>query len=87
VAQGTSTREGKAGLPLHFTDGDGRMRPLPEVRKIAAAEVEREYLEAVMTAAKDNLSHAADLAGIARQSLTELLKKHGLHRLRFERKA
>ncbi|HET6613033.1 MAG TPA: sigma 54-interacting transcriptional regulator [Kofleriaceae bacterium] len=60
-----------------FRDGD-RIRPLPEARQLSSDDFERRYLEQVLDAAGGNLSRAADLAGVSRQLLTRLAKKHHL---------
>jgi DNA-binding protein Fis len=49
------------------------------VRRLSAEETERRYLEEVLRRARGNLSRAAELSGISRQSLTNLANKHGLH--------
>jgi len=52
--------------------------PLAEARRQAADAFERDYLTRALAAAGGNLSRAAELAGVSRQLLTQLAKKHGL---------
>ena len=60
-------------------DDEGNLRPWLDVRQLATSNIEREYLVEVLAFANGNLSRAADIAGITRQSLTTLASKHGLH--------
>jgi DNA-binding NtrC family response regulator len=60
-------------------DEQGRIRTLPEVRRLVTEGFERRYLERVLEHAMGNLSRAAEIAGVTRQSLTELAVKHRLH--------
>jgi DNA-binding NtrC family response regulator len=65
-------------LVASLCDRSGQLRPWLEARRLAAAEAERSYVAAVLAQADGNLTHAAQLAGITRQSLTVLAEKHGL---------
>jgi DNA-binding NtrC family response regulator len=85
VIHGASSALEKVTLSPRLLDEDGNLRSLPDVRKRAALEVEKEYLEAIFASTGENLSHAAELAGISRQALTELLQKHNLYRRRWVR--
>jgi DNA-binding NtrC family response regulator len=54
------------------------LRPLHEARMQAGDAFERRYLVEALARAEDNVSRAADLAGVSRQLFTRLLAKHGL---------
>jgi DNA-binding NtrC family response regulator len=56
----------------------GPLVPLAEARRTAAERFEREYLVEALEAAGGNLSRAAELAGVSRQLLTQLARKHGM---------
>jgi DNA-binding NtrC family response regulator len=56
------------------------LAPLPEARRAAADDFERDYVSRVLALAGGNVSRAADLAGVSRQLLTRLIAKHGLRR-------
>ena len=64
--------------PMLF-DERGRLRPWIEVRTLATAAAEREYVQEVLQQSDGHLSNAAEIAGITRQSLTIMALKHGLH--------
>jgi transcriptional regulator with GAF, ATPase, and Fis domain len=70
-------RRSTQGVSLH--DARGALRPLPEVRREAADEIERAFLREALRQTDGNLSRAAELAGLTRQALTHLANKHGLH--------
>ena len=76
AADGTSQNRQSEDLMYAPT---GEMRTLPEVRKLMTIAFERRYLERILEHAHGNLSRAAEIAGVTRQSLTELALKHGLH--------
>jgi DNA-binding NtrC family response regulator len=61
-------------------DEAGNLRPWLDARQRAATDIERDYVTEVLRLSEGNLSRAAELAGITRQSLTNLALKHGLHR-------
>ena len=83
----TIVRGGLEGAPARrqtpsivpIRDQDGRLLPLPEVRRHAADSVERVAVEAALEEALGNLTQAAELVGISRQSFTALAQKHRLH--------
>ena len=58
-------------------DGD-RLRPLVEARRLATAAFEREYLQAALAQSGGIVSRAAKAAGVSRQALTQLVRKHSL---------
>jgi DNA-binding NtrC family response regulator len=60
-------------------DGRGKLLPLPEIRRHAADSIERIAVETALKEAQGNLTHAAELVGISRQSFTALAQKHRLH--------
>jgi DNA-binding NtrC family response regulator len=66
------------------TDDDAAMRlrgldlPLKAARELVVASFERRYLEAKISAAHGNMTHAASSMGISRQYLYRLLEQHGL---------
>jgi DNA-binding NtrC family response regulator len=63
-----------------MVDGNGALYSLPELRRKTVDDLERRYIEEALKRADHNLSRAADLAGITRQSFTALAEKHGLHK-------
>jgi DNA-binding NtrC family response regulator len=54
------------------------LRPLHEARTQAGDLFERRYLLEALARAEDNVSRAAELAGVSRQLFTRLLAKHNL---------
>ena len=66
AAPGDPVRDGK------------RIRPLGAARRLATAAFERRYLQAVLDQCGGNMSRAADVAGVSRQALTQLARKHEL---------
>ncbi len=52
--------------------------PLPEARARATERFERSYLDRALKAADGSASRAAELAGVSRQMIYQLLKKHEL---------
>jgi DNA-binding NtrC family response regulator len=82
VVQSQSAREAladdRARSPRLFGE-DGQLRPWLEARRLAALEIERDYLKELLALAEGNLSHAAELAGVTRQALSAMAQKHGLH--------
>jgi DNA-binding NtrC family response regulator len=73
-----SAADPRARSPILF-DRSGRLRPWLDARAQATAEIERAYVAEVLAQSQGNLSRAAEIAGITRQSLTTLASKHGLH--------
>jgi DNA-binding NtrC family response regulator len=63
----------------HLYDERGAILPWLVARDHAAEVLERDYVIEILALNKGNLSHAAEMAGITRQSLTVLALKHGLH--------
>jgi DNA-binding NtrC family response regulator len=60
--------------------GRPALLPLPEARRIAGDEFERDYLERALALAGGSVSRAAELADVSRQMMTRLVAKHGLRR-------
>ena len=60
-------------------DEQGAVRPWLKARELVILEFERAYLQELLLQTRGNLTHAAELAGITRQSMTALAQKHGLH--------
>jgi DNA-binding NtrC family response regulator len=56
-----------------------QIRPLTEVRHDAINRLESQYIHSILTYTRGNLSAAARVAQINRKTLTQLLKKHGMH--------
>lgn len=54
------------------------LEPFKEAKRTVVDEFERAYLSRLLARAGKNVSRAAALAGIERQSLRDLLKRHGL---------
>lgn len=50
-----------------------------DAKRQAVANFERSYLERLLSRCGNNLSRAASLAGLARQNLRDLLRKHALY--------
>jgi DNA-binding NtrC family response regulator len=59
-------------------DGDGRLRPLPDARRLAGDEFERRYLAAALDRAEGQLRLAAELSGVSRRFIARLVAKHRL---------
>jgi DNA-binding NtrC family response regulator len=55
------------------------LEPYKDAKRLAVDGFERQYLERLLARCGNNLSRAAALAGLARQNLRELLRKHGLY--------
>lgn len=60
-------------------EATGELLPLREARRRVVDSFERRYVETVLTHSQGSLSRAAEIAGVTRQSLTELAIKHDLH--------
>ncbi|MEM7352682.1 MAG: sigma-54 dependent transcriptional regulator, partial [Acidobacteriota bacterium] len=77
------------GLGDEHEDGapaaDVALDPLPAARAQANARFERAYLEQALSRAEGSVSRAATLAGVSRQVIHALIKRHGIERGRFER--
>ncbi len=59
--------------------------PYREAVELARDRVSREYLTALMREFGGNVTHAAERAGVERESLHRLLKRHGLRADDFKR--
>ncbi|MBX3230594.1 MAG: sigma 54-interacting transcriptional regulator [Labilithrix sp.] len=57
---------------------DAPIEPFKEAKRTIVDEFERDYLARLLARSGTNVSRAAALAGIERQSLRDLLKRHGL---------
>jgi DNA-binding NtrC family response regulator len=53
---------------------------LPEARRLANDDFERDYVEQVLLSAGNNVTRAAAIAGVSRQMLTRLIAKHNVAR-------
>lgn len=71
------------GAPRVTPDSEAPMLSLPEARLRAAEYFERAYLERLLGETAGSVARAARLAGVSRQALYPLLKRHGLTRGRF----
>ena len=59
-------------------DPGAALEPFKDAKRTVIDEFEKEYLSRLLARAGTNVSRAAALAGIERQSLRDLLKRHGL---------
>jgi DNA-binding NtrC family response regulator len=71
-------------FPQHqlTADDEGSLTSYHEAKRTAQDAFESSYLIRLLRRTDGNLSRAAALAGIERQNLRALLKKHGLYRPR-----
>src|SRR5262249_45029455 len=60
-----------------FEAGD-QLRPLPDARRLASDEFERQYLELALARADGNLTRAAEFAGVSYRVMQTLAAKHGV---------
>ena len=58
--------------------GASELLPISEARERAQDEFERTYLDILMKRAEGSISEGARLAGVSRQFIQRLLRKHGL---------
>ncbi|MBT8494827.1 MAG: sigma 54-interacting transcriptional regulator [Deltaproteobacteria bacterium] len=63
------------GQPPSAVVKDGELRPLREARRLAMAQFEHAYAEAALTAGDGNVTRAAELAGVSRQSMSTLVSR------------
>jgi DNA-binding NtrC family response regulator len=68
--------EEKLGTPSD--DPNAPLEPFKEAKRTVIDEFEKAYLARLLARAGTNISRAAALAGIERQSMRDLLKRHGL---------
>jgi DNA-binding NtrC family response regulator len=61
------------------TPAEGEIEAFKDAKRTAIDEFERGYLERLLEKTGLNISRAAGVAGVERQTLRELLRKHGLH--------
>lgn len=66
---------GHAPMPEHRPPTSG-LGPLPQARRRAVDLFEREYVHAILAQTSGNVTRAAALAGVSRQMMTRLSKKH-----------
>jgi DNA-binding NtrC family response regulator len=66
-----------ANEPFLYDDG-GRLRPLPEARRLASDDLERRYIERALVLGGGRMSRAAEIAGLSRRFFASLATKHGL---------
>jgi two-component system response regulator AtoC len=73
--------------PAAFLPGGAPLASLPYREAVEQAQdrVSREYLVALLTEFQGNVTRAAARAGVERESLHRLLKKHGLRSEDFKR--
>jgi DNA-binding NtrC family response regulator len=64
--------------PSEAADPNAPLEPFKEAKRTVIDEFEKAYLSRLLARAGTNISRAAALAGIERQSLRDLLKRHGL---------
>jgi DNA-binding NtrC family response regulator len=57
--------------------------PFPEAKQTAIDRFERAYLQTLMARSTGNVTEAAEEAGILRQALQRLLKRHAIDRTNF----
>ena len=77
-AQSSRSLAAAAGEPAATDDVAAPLEPFKEAKRTVIDEFERAYLSRLLARAGTNISRAAALAGIERQSLRDLLKRHGL---------
>ncbi|MDP3939827.1 MAG: sigma 54-interacting transcriptional regulator [Deltaproteobacteria bacterium] len=77
----SSAPEARDGVVMNEDLKEAKRR----ARDQAAAEVERRFLEQILTASKGNVTQAAAAAGMNRTLLQQLLKKYNIDRSRFAR--
>ena len=58
--------------------GDGPVEPFKAAKQSVVEEFERDYLARLLAKTSHNLSRAAALAGVERNHLRDLCRKHGL---------
>ncbi len=58
--------------------GDGPVEPFKVAKQSVVEEFERDYLARLLAKTSHNLSRAAALAGVERNHLRDLCRKHGL---------
>ena len=75
---GTHHVEVPSDPPIAMDDDGSALEPFKEAKRTVVDEFERAYLDRLLARAGKNVSRAAALAGIERQSLRDLLKRHGL---------
>jgi DNA-binding NtrC family response regulator len=61
-------------------DASGQPRPWLEVRRLDGAELEREYFQILLERTDGHQARAAELAQIRPQSLSQIVRRHGLGR-------
>jgi DNA-binding NtrC family response regulator len=71
--------EGRAPLPIDLG------RPLPDLLKEAAAELERRYLRRALKKCRGNVGRVARLSGLSRRSISAKLAEYGLDKNEFKR--
>jgi transcriptional regulator with GAF, ATPase, and Fis domain len=66
------------GRDAAVDDSSGQLPDSKGAKRTAVDDFERDYLSRLMAKASGNLANAAALAGIERDYLRSLLKRHGL---------
>jgi DNA-binding NtrC family response regulator len=90
VKNETGPFESRAASPAPRADEavSGELEPLPRARRKATAEFERRYLATLLARAGGSMARAVSLAGVSRQMLQRLMRKHGVSlRTDLEREA
>jgi two-component system NtrC family response regulator len=62
--------------PEEGTDSAKTLPPLRDIRKAAAAEAEKRYLQDLISITRNNIKEACRITGLSRSRLYELLKNH-----------
>ncbi|MEO6419202.1 MAG: sigma 54-interacting transcriptional regulator, partial [Polyangiaceae bacterium] len=76
--RGGPRREASSVVEADDASPQGPIEPFKEAKRTVINEFERDYVARLLARAGSNVSRAAALAGIERQSLRDLLKKHHL---------
>lgn len=73
-ADGSEPTEPRLGLSVRLD------RPFSELKQFLVGELERVYVERLLTEAAMNLSQASRVSGLSRKHLRTLIAKHGISR-------
>lgn len=76
VAQGSAAEAASKGAP--GAGADVRILPFHDAKRDQTEAFERAYFEALLRRHGDNLSEAARVAGLSRQTCYRMMQKHGL---------
>ena len=64
--------------PSLSRSADGQLLPLREARRLATEAFELDYLQRVLQSSGGSVTKAAGLAGVSRQMMQKLMRKHGV---------